>query len=195
MQKMEMMSAGVLFSDSRPDGIISYIGRPYRTMFAMNEMKPSICSHSRTYHNPPQKKKHLLHPRIIMTKTVAFSHARLHLPHNRTIMMKSSRIDVGKVVQHDSGCKASCCVTSGYYVSPTMLLRDVHVSIVTRRTETVCGVHEVLIIIPYCDVRGCTASDPDLATSLFHSALFVRSFPLESPSKPKSVVQTLLFSF
>jgi hypothetical protein len=119
VQKMEMMSAGVLFSDCKPDGIMSYIGRPYRAMFAMNEMKPSSCSPQPHTSQPPSKEK-ALHPRIIMTKTATFSHARLHLPHNRTIMMESSIIDVGKVVQHDSVCKASCCVTSGYYISPTM---------------------------------------------------------------------------
>jgi hypothetical protein len=26
----------------------------------------------------------------------------------------------------------------------------------------VCGGHEVLILVPHCDVRGCTVSDPDL---------------------------------
>jgi hypothetical protein len=83
------------------------------------KMKPSSCSPQPHTSQPPSKEK-ALHPRIIMTKTATFSHARLHLPHNRTIMMESSIIDVGKVVQHDSVCKASCCVTSGYYISPTM---------------------------------------------------------------------------
>jgi hypothetical protein len=73
------------------------------------------------------------------------------------------------------------------------LLQDVHVSIVTRGTETVHGVHEVLIIIPYCDVRGCTVSDPDLYLDVV-SSLFsfspIRSFPslvwylYPNPSRP-----------